>query len=125
MPAIYLVLIISLIAVVLLDTFGSILSRRFEFSYGRLAIISFLIYTVAGFVGARVGGQQSGIIVAACTGFFDATIGLKISIALRANVKNSLIIASEPSKWIIACVFVTTAAAILGFVGSELAVMLH
>ena|ERR1700761_752042 len=121
MPAIYWVLIVALATIALFDASGSILSRRFQFKYERLAIVSFLIYAVSGFAGARAGGQQAGIIVAACAGFFDVTIGWKISIALKANINNNPISWPSTSKWIAAAIMVTLSAAILGFAASELA----
>lgn len=87
--------------------------------YGRLAPLSFIIYGAIGLVGAHEIGQVTGIILAAAVGFFDATIGWKTSMILKANTGN---LDNDPSlsKWVSTAFFVTFLAAICGLVGSEI-----
>jgi hypothetical protein len=118
MKPIQVILIGGCIIVFLLDALSSIASRRFNFNYARLAPLSFIIYTMVGFLGTRASDQTSGIIVAAAVGFFDATAGWKISMVLKANTGK---VDNNPSvsRWISTAVFVTLLAAICGLVGSE------
>jgi hypothetical protein len=105
--------------VLVLDGFGSIASRRFNFNYARLAPLSFIIYTIIGFEGAREADQVTGIILAAAIGFFDATIGWKFCMVLKPNTGQ---LDNNPSvaRWISTAIFLTLLAGICGLVGSEL-----
>jgi hypothetical protein len=109
--------------VFVLDALASIASRKFNFNYARLAPLSFIIYAIVGFAGARETNQVTGIIVAATIGFFDATIGWKISMLLKANTGK---LDNNPSisKWVSTAIFVTLLAAICGLVGTELSRMI-
>jgi hypothetical protein len=115
----HIILLIGCLTVFALDALSSIASRRFNFNYARLAPLSFIIYVAIGFAGAREADQATGIILASAIGFFDATIGWKTSMVLKANTGN---VDNNPSisKWISTAIFVTLLAAICGFAGSEL-----
>jgi hypothetical protein len=119
MAPVYFVLISSLILIAGFDAISSIASRRYKFNHALMAIVSFLIYAGAGFAATRFANQSAGVMVAGCTGFFDATIGWKISMALKANTGNY---DNRPttSKWIITAAVVTIFAAVLGFIASVL-----
>ena len=118
------ILLTGCLIVFMLDALTSIASRRFNFNYARLAPISFIIYILIGFAGTRVADQGTGIILAAAIGFFDATIGWKTSMLLKANTGD---IDNNPSisRWISTAVFVTILAALCGFAGSELSRLIH
>jgi hypothetical protein len=124
MKPVHIILIAGCLTVFLLDALSSIASRRFNFNYARLAPLSFIIYTVTGAFGAHYADQTTGIILAAAIGFFDATIGWKTAIVLKANTGN---LDNNPSvsRWISTAIFVTLLAAICGLAGGELLRLIH
>ena len=73
------------IAVTILDGLGSIASRKLDFSYGRLALFSFIIYGIIGYVGAGMIDTMAGITLTGLVALYDAVIGFRICIALDAN----------------------------------------
>jgi hypothetical protein len=72
------------LAVLILDSLGSLAARHWGFSYGNLSAISFLIYFCAGAGGGRLAGIWAGGIAGAITALIDATVGWAISSALGA-----------------------------------------
>lgn len=72
------------VAVLLLDTLGSLASRHWGFPYGRLSAISFMLYFCAGVGGGRLAGVWAGGIAGGVTALIDATLGWAISTALLA-----------------------------------------
>ena len=80
-----LVTLIGIASVTLIDSIGSIASRRLQFNYGWLTILSLSVYTCTGyFIGEE--SNLNLVFAANCIiGFYDATIGWKLSIILRAN----------------------------------------
>ncbi len=119
MKPVHIILLTGCLTVFALDALTSIASRRFNFNYARLVPLSFIIYAIIGFAGAREADQVTGIILASAIGFFDATIGWKTSMLLKANTGN---VDNNPSisRWISTAIFVTLLAAVCGFAGSEL-----
>jgi len=118
MKPIIIVLFFGCLVVFVLDALSSIASRRFNFNYAKLAPLSFLIYAAIGVVGTYVADNITGVILAAAVGFFDATIGWKTSMVLKANtgdLNNNPTIA----RWISTAIFVTFFAAICGLIGGE------
>lgn len=98
------------------DAIGAIASRQLAFNYIILAAVSFLIYAVFGFIATYFNNIKSGALTAAAIGFFDSTIGWKISMLLKTNTG---LIKNEPSAqaWIITIICVTMLAAICGLIG--------
>lgn len=80
-----LVTLIGLASVTLIDSIGSIASRRLQFNYGWLTILSLSVYTCTGyFIGEE--SNLNLVFAANCIiGFYDATIGWKLSVMLKAN----------------------------------------
>ena len=75
----------GIIAVTLIDTLGAIASRKFNFNYGWLIILSLLVYTfTAYFISART--NLSLAFLANCIiGLYDGTLGWKFALALNAK----------------------------------------
>ena len=73
-------------AVTLIDTLGAIASRKLNFYYGWLTILSLLVYTfTAYFISARTNFSLA--FLANCIiGLYDATVGWKLALALNANI---------------------------------------
>jgi len=72
-------------AVTILDVLGAVASRKLNFSYGRLALISFFIYGMIGYVGATIMDTMAGITLTGLVALYDAVIGFRFCIALGAN----------------------------------------
>jgi hypothetical protein len=76
------VLPFAVLAVLLLDTVGSLAADHYGFEYGRLAVVSYALYALAGWAAGRLGGLRGAALVGFCTGLVDATIGWAISWAI-------------------------------------------
>ena len=111
---------IGIIAITLLDVIGSLASRRFDFPYSYLAILSFSIYILTGFLAAKWANRLTGVICAGMVGLYDATMGFEISILLGANMGGRPL-ALTPMKWLIMAIIVMLIAGIIGMIGAWLA----
>ena len=77
----------GLMAVFILDVFGSLTSTTFNFDYTSLIVFSYLIYGFFGFQAYRATQRlKHSVIVGLTLGLFDATIGWWISFQLYAKV---------------------------------------
>ena len=85
MQTFFWIFLFGAIAVTILDGLGAIASRRFDFSYGRLALFSFFIYGVIGYIGAGMIDTMAGITLTGLVALYDAVIGFQICMALDAN----------------------------------------
>ena len=112
----YKILLSGILAIVLLDSLGSIASKQLGFSYTSLASITFIIYGMVGFFSAKQKDLKTGGLFAAATGLFDATIGWKITMMLGVNTSTKI----TPLIWFITIIFVTGLAALCGLIGGWL-----
>lgn len=76
------ILLVASIAVLVLDTFGSLASKAFGFPYSSLAWGSLIIYAAAGFFAARGGGLRTAALGGGAVALVDTTLGWAISWAL-------------------------------------------
>jgi hypothetical protein len=74
--------VVASLAVLALDTLGSLASKAFGFTYGSLAWGSLIIYAAAGFFAARSGGLRTAAQGGGAVALADATLGWAISWAL-------------------------------------------
>lgn len=81
------VLLSGLLLITLIATVGAIASRKFNFPYTWLSILSAIIYIYTGYLIAAQFGLLMAIIVANLLGLYDATIGMKLCVACKANFK--------------------------------------
>jgi hypothetical protein len=81
-PSTRYVWLVSGLAVLILDTVGSLAARHWHFAYQNLSGISYLIYFCAGVGGGRVAGIWAGGIAGGVTALLDATLGRALSAAL-------------------------------------------
>ena len=72
------------LAVLILDSLGSLAARHWGFNYSNLSGVSFLIYFCAGVGGGRLVGIWAGGVAGAITALIEATVGWAISSALGA-----------------------------------------
>lgn len=81
------IILLALFAVTFIDTVGAWASRKFDFNYMRLSVASFIVYILIGYLIARQDGLLMAVIVNLLVGFYDATVGLKLALILRANYR--------------------------------------
>ena len=81
----YKLLFAGIFAILIIVTLGSIASRLFDFNYGYLTAVSFLLYGTIGFIGTRRKNVITGVLLAALAGLFESVVGWQISILLHAN----------------------------------------
>lgn len=110
------VLLGGILAVVLLDSIGSIASRKLNFNYGLLSPLSMLIFGMVGALAAQASSLYIGIGIATIVGLVDATVGWKISVLLNANMGS---LEEDDLKFdITTVVFTVLFAVVCGFVGA-------
>jgi len=73
------------LAVLILDTLGSLAARHWGFAYGSLSAISFLLYFCAGVGAGRLAGVWAGGLARGVTALIDATLGWAISSGVGAT----------------------------------------
>lgn len=88
MTEVFLALLTGVLAITLIDVFGSITSRRWNYHYGYLTPLSFAVYTMIGYSVSLFANMNIALSVACIVGIYDGTIGWKIALALRANMGN-------------------------------------
>jgi hypothetical protein len=76
------ILVVASIAVLGLDTLGSLASKAFGFPFSSLAWGSLIIYAAAGFFAARGGGLRTAALGGGGVALVDTTLGWAISWAL-------------------------------------------
>ncbi|AKQ45847.1 hypothetical protein TH63_09645 [Rufibacter radiotolerans] len=116
----YKALLIGFLAVVVLDTVGSIASNQFDFNYNLLWPGSYLIYGAVSFQVTKRSQLKKGILFSVITGLFDATIGLTISTYLQANI--GLEHEMTTGYWVIAVLVNSVFVAIVGLIAGRIAI---
>jgi hypothetical protein len=111
---------IGFIALVLLDGLGDLGAQRFHYKPEALWPLSFVIYFIIAFVGARRFGLKVGVLFASILGAFDATAGWLIDSRLMSKGANIPFTA-----WLVTMMLVTILAALTGLVAAALAVLLR
>lgn len=82
-------LFIGLIFITLIDTLGAVASRKFNFKYTYLGMLSFAIYIVIGYLLSSWHFELLTVLaICSLLGLYDSTIGLKLSIRFKANSEN-------------------------------------
>ena len=118
MQPIILVVTIGVLAVLALDTIGSLASRRFGFKYGSLTLFSWALRIGTGFFAARYGSLKLSFLAGGFVALIDATLGWYISwIIGPGRPKDNVTV--ESMAWTV--LIVTLVGASLGYVGGLLA----
>ena len=82
----FLIILSGILLVTILDALGAIASRKFNFNYSSLSLLSFAIYLFIGYwAGAKL-GTMAGITLSGIVALYDAIIGWKLSIWLKPNL---------------------------------------
>ena len=111
------------LAILILDTIGSLAARHWGFTYGSLAPISYILYFCAGVAAGRLNGIGSGGLAGAVTGLVDATLGWSISRALGPGLGTASQI--TPVAVIVVALGVVFTGWILGLFGGVLGKVVH
>lgn len=82
------IMAMALLSITLIDTLGSIISRKFNFNYSFFSIFSLATYVLTGFYLSFVTSSLWALLLCGVIGLYDGTVGLKISSKLKANVEN-------------------------------------
>ncbi len=76
----------GVLAVTIIDSLGSITSRKWNYNYTYPSPISFLVYTSLGYFGCKyLSNLTWALIIPAIVGIYDSTVGRKISAVFNAN----------------------------------------
>jgi hypothetical protein len=75
----------GLLAVTMIDTLGSISSRKMNYKYAYLTPLSFFAYGVIGYSGYHLATLTWTLLIACIIGIYDGTIGWRLSVILKAN----------------------------------------
>jgi ABC-type polysaccharide transport system permease subunit len=78
-------LLSGLLVITLIDSIGALASRKLHFNYAWLSVSSFLVYTFIGYFVSNNSGLLMALLVNNAIGLYDATVGLRLSMALKAN----------------------------------------
>ena len=78
-------LLVGLAIITVIDTLGAIASRKLKFKYSYLIILSTAIYIYISYLTSAEYGLFPALLVNGLIGFYDGTIGFKLSILLNAN----------------------------------------
>jgi len=79
-------LVIGIMGITILDSVGSILSRKLNFNYMLLTIVTIAIYSITSISIASIGNTKDGIIAGCVLGLFDATVGALIARKFEPNI---------------------------------------
>ncbi len=79
--------LLGTILIAVLDSLGAILSNKLNFKYVILLPVSLAIYVVIGYLLGKTNSYSTTCLYTGLLGLFDATIGLKLSIYFKANMR--------------------------------------
>lgn len=109
------------LAVLLLDTLGSLAARQWGFAYGSLSAISYLLYFCAGVGAGRLAGVWAGGIAGGVTALIDATLGWAISSGVGATRRAGL----TPLTFVVVALGVVLTGWVLGLFGGAIGKAVH
>lgn len=118
------IFLLGVLLVTLLDSLGAIASRNFDFKYSNLSTVSTLLYLLIAFLITKKTDIKTGVIFSGLLGLFDATIGWKISMLLKANVGN-LKTEINIGVWMIMAILMALFASIIGLIGAWAATKIY
>lgn len=78
-------LVVGLFVIILISTYGAILSRKLSFNYANLGVISGILYCVLGFLISKKVDLTTALIINGLLGLIDSTLGFLLSIHFKAN----------------------------------------
>lgn len=78
-------LISGLFIIVVIATLGAVLSRKLNFKYSYLSLVSAILYITVAYLICKIADLKTALIVNGFLGLFDSTIGFRLSIKFQAN----------------------------------------
>jgi|GEM_PF-657443 len=75
----------AILAVTFVDTIGAFASRRLQFNYTYLSVLSLAIYALLGYFGAGATSNKMVLLASVVVGAYDGTVGFKLSKICKAN----------------------------------------
>lgn len=112
-------LLCSIGAITLIATLGAIASRKFNFKYVYLILPSSAVYIGLAIISSDHYNLYTTLLINALVGFYDGTIGFKLSIYLKANTgldeEKSIQYQNSKQAFMMICV-----AVMLGLIGYAL-----
>ena len=106
----------GIIFVTLIDTIGSIASKKLNFDYTYLAPLSFFNYLSVGYCASDAHGLKTALVASFVVGLYDAIIGVWLALKLKANYgfnAEEEKIASHPLMML----FLVGVSVVFGFIG--------
>jgi hypothetical protein len=105
------------VMIVLFDVAASFWSKSFGFDYSGLAVVSLILYFIAGFLGCRFDGLSGGVLAGLVAGLADSTLGWWLSSLIKPNIQFEQPVYTLPL--ITEIVFIVTAeATLVGLIGA-------
>lgn len=84
------ILFLSLSLITVLIIVGSIASRKWQFNFAYISLISVAIYLTTSYWATSLINSTAGITIVGLIGLFEATIGLKLAQKLKANLEEEV-----------------------------------
>jgi uncharacterized membrane protein len=78
-------LISGLLVIVLIATLGAVLSRKLDFKYSYLSLVSAILYIIVAYLICKIADLKTALVVNGFLGLIDSTIGFRLSIKFQAN----------------------------------------
>jgi hypothetical protein len=94
------------------------LSKVFLYDYSKFGLGSFLIYIVAGYVGAYRRGFWFGVLLATITGFIDSTVGWYITQFIKPHYVGPALPPLSAKIILNVVLSITGCAALMGLIGA-------
>jgi hypothetical protein len=110
-------LLTGLLAIILIDTVGSLASRYMNFNYGYFTPVSFALYIAIPFFIAKRADKRTTIISGGLLGLFDSTVGWALSTSLHANVGAKTEHVYSIAALIMVVIFMSLITAMFGLLG--------
>lgn len=77
--------LLGLAVIIFISTIGAVGSRKLDFKYSYLGVISVLLYIGLGFLISKQEGILHVLIINGILGLLDSTLGYNLSISFKAN----------------------------------------
>ncbi len=110
---------VGLILITVIDTIGAIASRKMNFNYAYLSVLSFAVYITIAYLASA--DYRTGIVLflSSLLGLYDGTVGFWLSIVLKSNNGKTTEETSE-KPGLMSAVTMIIIAIILGLIGNGL-----
>lgn len=103
--------------ITLIATAGAVASRKYNFKYTLFTIPSLVVYVVNSCIVAMHSNLVITIVSAILLGFYDSTIGLKLSVSYKANANftDEQIVSGIDGKTVISMLIISVVFALVGY----------